>query len=182
MTAPGRIAVSTLHSKDFLNRNPRSIAIFISAQVCRRQAFDASVARFYDYITNRSLHRVLGHPGVFDVFHAMSVDQERKGRRPLKPSNSNFLNHGVFGQSTTGSALSEGLGLDAAATGSRPPGKDGIRVRIRSSRLLSLLNLRNPAPGKLMKSKMFVPPPNTLTFSSCQSTKLYRHRKWFFRK
>ncbi|KAL4929848.1 serine/threonine-protein kinase [Aspergillus undulatus] len=76
----------------------------------------------------------------------MSEEQGKPGRRPLKPSSSNFLNHGIFGQSTTGSA-SEGLGSDGAG-GGRPPGKDKMRVRIqqRSSRLLSLLGLRNPTP------------------------------------
>lgn len=171
-----------LTSTEFPHRNPRSTTIFISTQACARQAFDASIALFYDCIFNRSLHRVFGHSGAFPVFHAMSVDQGKHGRRPLKPSSSNFLNHGVFGQSTTGSALSEGLGLDAAA-GGRPSGKDRIRVRIqqRSSRLLSLLGLRNPTPGKPMLCKVFVSPANTLTFASCQATQLYRHRKWFFR-
>lgn len=74
---------------------------------------------------------------------AQQVQQAQPGRHPLKPSSSNFLNHGIIGQSRTGSALSEGLGSDGAG-GGRPP-KDKIRIRIqqRSSRLLSLLGLRN---------------------------------------
>ncbi|RDW93768.1 serine/threonine-protein kinase [Aspergillus mulundensis] len=68
----------------------------------------------------------------------MSEEQRSPAQRPLKPSGSNFL-----GQSRTGSALSEGLGSDGAV--GRLP-KDNIRVRIqqRSSRLLSLLGLKNP--------------------------------------
>ncbi|KAL4869519.1 hypothetical protein BDV12DRAFT_196359 [Aspergillus spectabilis] len=75
----------------------------------------------------------------------MSEEQVKQRRLPLKPSSSNFLNHGIFGQSTTGSAASEGLGSDGAG-GERLTGKDKMRVRIqqRSSRLLSLLGLRSP--------------------------------------
>ncbi|KAL3478128.1 hypothetical protein BJX99DRAFT_115123 [Aspergillus californicus] len=74
----------------------------------------------------------------------MSEEQARPGSRMIKPSSSNMPTHDMFERSTTGSAVSEGLGSDGAG-GGRPVGKDKIRIRIqqRSSRLLSLLGLRN---------------------------------------